>query len=279
MSVQDLVTKVKKQMAAKKAANLRALKPLPGKHVYRILPTWRLNTMPEKCKEETQPFWHDFGMHWVRSSTNGKPVAYICLDKTFGVDCPVCAAIGRGISNTNDDDTVDLLKSANSQQKFLLNVLHRSSPDKPNEVQVMEVGPKIFDQILEFISEYGDITDLENGKDLIINREGSGLDTKYTVLPAANSKPVGKEVMSNLYDLDAVVQQENETRLKMALDNLAKVSGILPASGASGSSASLVDMSDVEDASYADVPAGGADASDDISDDELDDLLGDLASG
>lgn len=282
--IQDLVKRTKAQQAAKKAANLRTLKPQPGKHTYRILPTWRLKTMPEECKKEAQPFWHDFAMHWVRTEKNGKPTAYICLDKTFGADCPVCAAIGRGISASDDDATVELLKDANASQKYLFNVLHRSSTDKPNEVQILEVGNKIFEQVLEFVSEYGDITDLNDGMDLIITREGSGLDTKYTVLPAAKHKPVDKGIIENLYDLDAVVQQENETKLKLALDNLSKVSGVLPAPSAGGSSrASLVDMTDVEDAEYAE---SGADdeppfdpdneAADDISDDELDDLLGDL---
>lgn len=279
--IQDLVRKTKQEQAAKKAANLRTLKPLAGKHTYRILPTWRLNTMPDECKKEAQPFWHDFAMHWVRTEKNGKPTAYICLDKTFGADCPVCAAIGRGISASTDDQTIELLKSANASQKYLFNVLHRSSPDKPNEVQILEVGNKIFDQILEFVTEYGDITDLNDGIDLIINREGTGLDTKYSVLPAGKHQKVDPSVMANLFDLDAVVKQENETKLKIALENLSKVSGILPAA-TSSNRASLVDMSDVEDGDYSDAPFDADDettvdvASDDISDDELDELLGDL---
>jgi hypothetical protein len=282
--IADLVAKTKKQQASKKAAGLRTMKPSPGKHTYRILPTWRLNTQPEECKKEAQPFWHDFAMHWVRTEKNGKPTAYICLEKTFGAECPVCSAIGRGISASDDDATVELLKEANASQKYLLNVLHRTSPDKPNEVQVMEVGQKIFDQLIEFMSEYGDITDLKEGMDLIINREGSGMDTRYTVLPAAKHKPVSKDVMAKLLDLDSVVQQENETKLNLALENLGKVSGIMPSRAAPSSSrASLVDMTDVEDGEYAESSASEADqseddevAADDISEDELDDLLGDL---
>lgn len=280
MSIQDLVAKTKKQQAAKKAANLRTMKPHSGKHTYRILPTWRLNTMPEECKKEAQPFWHDFAMHWVRAEKGGKPIAYVCLDKTFGQECPVCSAIGRGISASTDDDTVELLKDANAAQKYLFNVLHRSG-DKPDEVQVMEVGQKIFDQVLEFVSEYGDITSLKEGMDIIITREGSGLETSYTVMPSMKSKPVDAAVMEKLLDLDAVVQQENETKLNLALDNLSKASGVLPAPSAGSSRASLVDMSDVEDADYAetsvdDAGATATAAADDISDDELDDLLGEL---
>jgi hypothetical protein len=282
--IAELVARTKKAQAAKKASGLRAIKPQQGKHTYRILPTWRLNTMPEECAKDVQPFWHDFAMHWVRTEKNGKPVAYVCLEKTFGSECPICSAIGRGISSSNDDETVDLLKSANASQKYLINVLHRSSPDKPNEVQVMEVGQKIFDQLIEFLSEYGDITDLNDGIDLIINREGTGMDTTYKVLPAAKHKPVDVSVMPQLLDLDAVVQQENETKLNIALENLSKVSGILPATKApTAHRASLVDMSEVAEAEYADEAPFEADktevAADDISDDELDDLLGDLANG
>lgn len=280
LTIQEMVAQKKKEQAAKKAANLRTMKPAPGKHTYRILPTWRLKTMPEACKEGAQPFWHDFAQHWVRAEKGGKPVAYVCMDKTFGAECPICSAIGRGISASSDDATVELLKDANAAQKYLFNVLHRSG-DKPNEVQVMEVGTKIYDQILEFVAEYGDITDLKEGKDLIITREGTGMDTKYTVLPAGKHQPVDASVLDSLYDLDAVVQQENETKLHLALDNVAKACGVLPAPRSAGGNASLVDMSDVDDAEYSDVGevVDESVAADDISDDELDDLLGDLETG
>lgn len=278
-SIADLIKSKKQDIASKKAAHMRTLKPLDGKHTYRILPSWRIVTRADEG-EKAHPFWHDFAMHYVRESESAKPTAYICVDKTFGQPCDVCSGIGQGIKASHDDATVELLKQANATQKYLLNVLHLSGPN-PTDVQVIEVGQGVFDSILSFVEEYGDITDLKTGWPIIITREGTGLNTKYTVMPGfkpgAAPAALDPSIMSKLVDLDAAVSQENETRLRIALQGLAKVSGILPPAGlaAGGSRPSLVDMSDVEDLDEEEESAVVS-AAGDVSDDDLDDILADL---
>lgn len=272
--IKDLINKKKQEMASKKAASLKTLKPQAGRHTYRILPPWRLRTQPDE--PGPHPFWHDFALHWIKQDPNQKKpdAVYICADKTFGEPCDICNAIGRGIKASDDDQAIEALKACNSQQKYLLNILHRSGPN-PDEVQVMEVGVKIFEQILEFVNEYDDITDLNEGMDIVISKEGTGLNTKYTLMPAAKSKPVDPSVMDNLFDLDAAVAQENETKKQQALNEVGKVVGVLPPSE-NTQRASLADMSDLdeaEDAAFEDSDPADAEQADDLSDDDLDKML------
>lgn len=278
MSVMDLIKAKREQMAQQKAASIKTLKPAAGKHTYRILPSWRKMTKPEG-KDHDQ-FWHDIGVHYIRTSTTqNAPIeaAYICVNKTFQRSCDICEQIRRGLKACSSDEEIELLKGANSTQKYLFNVLHRSdATGKAEEVQVLEVGVKVFEQILEIMEEWGDITDLNNGRDIIISREGSGLTTKYTVQPASKSAPVNPSVMNQLIDLDAVVAQEDEAKKQAALTNLAKIWGILPpASGAAIAQTSpknvLADLSEAED-----VPFEAVGESNELDDDELNDLLREL---
>lgn len=275
MSIQDLIAGKQKDMQAKKA-RAATLKPQPGKHKYRVLPTWRVG-------EENQ-FWHDFAMHFIKTAESGdKPAAvYVCTDKTFGKPCEVCEAIKKSMAVSVDDAMTKRLKDAQSAQRYLMNVLHLTGPE-PTKVQTIEVGTGVFESICALIGEYGDITDLNAGVDILIERTGSGLDTKYSVMPAAKSAPVPAAVMSSLNDLDAFVSQENPAGETKALVAVGQIIGLQapagkPAALGGRSNAALASLSqEAEDADYTPVgttPAAaeaGSSLDDDLGD--LDDLL------
>ncbi len=277
-SIQDLIAGKQKDMAAKKSRQ-NTLKPQPGTHTYRVLPSWRGG--------DEKQFWHDFAMHFVKTPDSaGKPAAvYVCTEKTFGKPCEVCDAAKKLMAVSTSDDQTKMLKEALSAQRYLLNVLHLTGTE-PEKVQIMEVGQGVFEAICGLIGEYGDITDLNEGTDLKITRTGSGLDTKYTVMPAAKSKPVPAKIVANLPNLDEFVAQENPAGEAKALTSIGAIVGLLPsASGAPakrGSHSALADLSaDVDDAPFetvsptAKASAGGT-AADDLSDlDDLDGLLDD----
>ena len=267
MDIQELLRRKKEQLAAKKTARINTVKPENGKHMYRILPSWR---KPKAGEPEDKQFYHDYGQHFVRAEKGGKPVAFVCADKTFEQACDICAALGSAISRAQDDATLELLKGANASQRFLLNVLHLSNTDeaKRSIPQVMEVGVGVFNNILDIMEDYGDITDLKSGLDLVIKREGSGLDTEYSVLPSPKgARAIDPSVMEKVTDLDAFVANASETQKAKALANLSTASGLLPAptptaaiappaepahTPVARAAASLAD--EAEDASFEDMP-------------------------
>lgn len=272
VSIQDLIASKTKEMSAKKS-RASTLKPAAGKHTYRILPSWRGG-------EEMQ-FWHDFSMHFIKTAESGtKPAAvYICAEKTYGKECEVCAAIKKSMAVSVDDDMTKRLKEALSAQRYLLNVLHLTGPE-PEKVQVLEVGQGVFESVCGLISEYGDITDpTDAGTNVIIQREGTGLDTKYTVLPAAKKTSVPKKCLGDaLINLDEFVAQENPAGETKALTAVGTIIGLLPAAskpgvGSKGSHPALSALSDdAEDADFTDLTADSSKGKADESLDDLDDL-------
>lgn len=228
-------------------------------------------------------FWHDFGAHFIKTPNSAdKPEAvYICTEKTFGKPCPVCDAIRKSIGVTDDDKMIEMLKKAHSAQRYLMNVLHLTGPE-PKKVQVLEVGQGVFDSVCELIQEYGDITNVDNGIDIVIKREGTGLDTSYSVLPAAKSQPFPKEVLANRISLDDFVSQENPAGETKALTAVGGIIGILPPAAGkslpgSESRPKLSDMSEAEEGEFESAtPSRSAPSKDELDElDDLDDLLND----
>ncbi|CDT53647.1 conserved hypothetical protein [Vibrio coralliirubri] len=285
LTIMDLVAKKQKEIQAKKG-RARPFKFPIGKTKIRLLPSWRLGDDPQ--------FFHDFGSHYIKNDKGETEAVYVCTEKTFGQDCEICKAIGMGIKSAHDDETIELLKDANSGQQYLMNAIVRGDANNKEPV-LIAAGIGIFESICEIIAEYGDITDLKEGVDLTISREGSGRnDTKYTVIPAAKSESVPKEVLGKALNLDEYVSQENESGLHKALTAVGSAAGLLmapkssPATAGAGEMGAIEDKSlsksiaeelkdDAVDADFEEVPEmKEAPIEDDINEDELDELLADL---
>lgn len=286
MSLAELIAKKKQEIAAKKASNLKPLKPQPGKHKYRIL--------PGNFAGNKEQFWHEFGMHYIKTKEGGKPeVVHICNEKTYGKPCEICEMVGQAYRNAETDAQRNFIKENFANEGYLVNVLHLTGTE-PQKPQVMLIGSGIFEDFLEIYEEYGDFTNIETGVDIIITREGTGKnDTSYTVMPSRTSEPVTPSILENIVNLDAVVAQEDETRRLEAIKKLETLSrtksaeSYLEADPAERSKpiglSKLGDVDDVPD--FDDVPLNsvtpedvpvGASGGSVMSDDELDDLLGDL---
>lgn len=199
----------------------KTIKPEPGRNRYRILPGWR---------KGDPTFFHDFGQHFVKDAAGALKAVYMCVDKTFGRPCEVCNTIDRGIMSSTDDTVIEALKAAKASNRVLLNVLALDG-DTPTEPQVLEVSPTVFTAILGLFEEWGEeLIDPENGKDIVVTREGSGLSTKYTVQVAAKSQPVPPAALKKIANLDDFVAQESEEVARRALGAVSAVAGVLPAS-------------------------------------------------
>lgn len=269
----ELLRQKKKDMSRGK----RTIKPLPGRNKYRILPTWRTTGDPV--------FYHDFGQHFIKDTTDVLKAVYMCVDKTFGHSCPVCDQIARGIMASKDDVTTKALKGAEASHRVLLNVLALDS-DTPTEPQVLEVSPTVFTGILGLIEEWGvDMIDLDKGTDIIVNREGTGLLTKYTVQVAAKSNPVPASVMKKIENLDEFVAQESAAVAQKALASVSQVAGLLsmPAASSGRTDLPVAPKDDWGAVTEIDVAAdeaalnsAGASASATIDASDIDSILADL---
>lgn len=270
--------KLMQLMKNKKAAlkqKAKTLKPNPGANRYVLLPGWR--------KGEEHVWFHEFGQHFVKNAADEIQAVYPCLEATYGNPCPICEGLNRAMKATTDDETVELLKKAKAGQSFLFNVLALDSDDAGTP-QILEVRKSVFGQIVDLIEEWGAaVFDPESPQIITINRDGKGLNTKYSVQISPKKHTLPSGVFSKINNLDEYVRQENEEQQRRALSAISSVAGLLPAAAAGAdkprTAASTIDSSDddlrdleMRNASVAAKPS----AADIALDDELDDLLGDL---
>lgn len=216
MDLMEMLRQKKNAMSQSK----KTIKPNAGRNRYRILPGWR---------DGDPTFYHDFGQHFIKGTDNQIKAVYMCVDQTYGKPCPICEQVATGIRMSTDDVITNALQQAKSSKRILMNVLALDS-EQPDTPQVLEVGPSVFMGVLNLFDEWGaDLIDLEKGQDIVIHREGTGVNTKYTVQVGAKSKPVSKAVMGKLNNLDEFVAQESEEVAKRAINALGTVAGVMPA--------------------------------------------------
>lgn len=227
-SLLDLLKAKKQDLAAGKRR--KTIKPAEGTTRFRILPSWR--------KTPGQPFWADFGQHFVKNHAGEIQAIYMCTDKTFGKPCAICDAVKLGIKSATDDSTMKLLKDAGANARVLVNAIKYDAAGTPSEVEILELAPTAFESMVGVMTEWEEagqsIMDLATGRDVLVTRTGTGINTKYTVQVSAKSTPVSPSVMEKLHDLDQYIQQESTEMATRTLNSVRSVSGLLPAPASSG---------------------------------------------
>lgn len=203
----------------------RTAKIPDGNSRWRILDSWR---------GADQPFWHDFGQHFIKDSTGTMKAVYVCTEKTFARSCAVCEAVAQGIKGATDDATMKILQDAKSAGRVLVNALQLDSAE-PHKVHILELAPTAFEQIVSIAAEWeeaGESVLGASGKDIIINRTGTGKQTKYVVQVGAKATAVPASVCEKMNNLDEYVAQESTEHQQRALSSVRAVAGLLPAPGA-----------------------------------------------
>lgn len=231
--LEELIAKAKQKVDSKNRAKTAKLPD--GRSKWRILPP----TSP------TADFYQDFGQHFIKGSDGKVSAVYVCVDKTYGKPCAVCGAITHAISSVRDDEMVKIIKESNAGARVLFNAVQVDGPNQ--DAQILEVPPTVFNEYVRLLSEWGaEIMSLDSGRDIIIERTGKGIGTKYSVQVAAKATAMPKNVMDKAVDLAEYVKQESEDGKNRALQNLNAVAGLLAAPSASGSTAGAsMSMKDV----------------------------------
>ena len=127
-------------------------RPQDGEQSIRIVPT-----------ADGDPF-KDFWFHYEVGQNSG----FLCPKKNFGDDCPVCNFAGR-LFDENTEESRRMAKKFLPRQRFFSPVLVRGEEDKG--VRMWGYGKMAYESLLNLVlnPEYGDITDVEEGTDLVIN--------------------------------------------------------------------------------------------------------------
>lgn len=196
--------KMVSQAKAKYAGNAgKAIKPNEGRNTYRILAPKNVSWTGPNGE-----FWADLGVHWIKAEENAKPAVVIGdCDTVYQQPSVINTAIEMAINSAMDEESKKLYESWKARKSVLLNVIDRSSGSE----EILELTPSTWGKVLELIAlhlDFGqDITDPENGVDIIITRTGKGLNTNYDVAVApGKSQPVTPEQLARAKDLQEFIR-------------------------------------------------------------------------
>lgn len=236
-SAMDRLRQRRKQIAQESGDRAKTVKPPQGESRIRIL--------PHKSGDTSLAFDLTFGQHFIKDEKDDLKAVYVCVDKAFGRPCPVCAAIQQGVNQATSDGQIEALDKSKAGNRVILNALIREgggSNVKPNEPVLLDISPTLFGQIIDIFEQWGGEScwSTDAGMDLIFNRTGTGMNTRYTVQPAPpnrNEKAIPAGVLDKATDLDEWAKQEYDAGLQKAITAVNTTVGLLPSSSAASNPA------------------------------------------
>jgi len=152
-----------------------------GRNVIRILP--EVKTM--------EFFFQTVGKHVL--PPDGKKWFYCPKFSSEGkLECPICEYVEE-LYKSGDKASKELAGKLRVKRSFWMNAIDRDHENLG--VQIFTPGVMVFNSISSMISdpEYGDIYDIEEGIDLIVEKSGKGIDTEYNVKPKRASSPLHED--------------------------------------------------------------------------------------
>lgn len=215
--LKDLVQSRREQIEARKTQGTKTAKIPAGTSRWRILPGWR--------EGEEQVYYHDFGQHWFKNADGTLVAVAVCDYATFGKECALDAPISAAIKATKDDKTIERLKELQAKKCVLVNAVCISGPEAdPNKAQLLPLPVGVADSFHNFLHQRlaDDINMLDpvEGRDIIIEKTGSGLNTRYTVTDAAKSTPVSAAALASRINIDAYIAAERTRGQVKAVEGL-----------------------------------------------------------
>lgn len=214
-----------KEDAARRSANFFQFKE--GRNLIRILPPW------EGAEDISRPM----GKHW-NLGPEGKDSVFCPRHCCDGAPCPICEEIDRRWKAKPDDATKDYLRSIGASQRYYVNLLDLNDLDKG--VQIGELPKTVLEEIWTLMVDadtgLGDITSWDAGYDLIVEKTGKGLLTRYNVKPKRTPSAISRELYApKLFNLDNFVKTMSYTDLKLVWEG--KSPAALPAPTAAATAA------------------------------------------
>jgi hypothetical protein len=231
----------KKREAARRARMKRRetyWKPKPGTNRIRIMPPWT-NEGPNSGQFWREIYVH-FGVTCFDSPDPDSAFTVTCprqtpyaaealgLEPDAKISCPICEAVDA-LRQSQDPTDMEMAKQSRASQNFYSNIIDLDDPvwtqkaidelkakNVPEDflpelgapkVQVYRYGTTVMNMVLDFFSDNTDITDLVDGRDLFLEREGEGLKTRYRLRP-------------NLQPTEAPIEDEQLDETLENLDNI-----------------------------------------------------------
>ena len=217
-SVLDFIEKYKATHGSANNGNrVKTIKVPQGKSRWRLLPSWR-------TEGDTTQFFHPYGAHFIKKGENAKPAAVAgCNAATYGTECPICEAITQAGAVANSDTELEFLKRIKASKRVVFNALKITSEGAKVELsdtpEILELPASVLEDLFSIIGEAaaaeGDdtlnyLTDPARGTYILVDRQGTGINTRYTITAGMKPLKINAEVLKKLHDLDKWVEILNQ---------------------------------------------------------------------
>jgi hypothetical protein len=144
-------------------------------------------------------FYFDAGYHY-NMGPEGK--SFCCPKATFDGECPICEEAARR-AQSQDAGDIGVARKLRPQVRAFLN-----SYVKGHGFSIVPIGKTILDELIKYSMdsecvEDGELDDVEHGKWVKVEREGTKMDTDYSVRIPGKSVPLS----SLVDDVDELLEQ------------------------------------------------------------------------
>jgi len=184
-------------------------RPPEGESVIRIVPTADGDPFKE--------FWFHYNL--------GKNPAFLSPKKNFGDSDPLDDFV-RKLFNEGTDDSIRMAKNLMARQRFFSPVIVRGEEDQG--VRLWGYGKMAYQELLGLVlnPEYGDITDAEDGTDLVINygKPPGASFPQTSITPRRRNSPLmeetekTKEFLESIPDFSGVFERKTSEQVQAMLD-------------------------------------------------------------
>ena len=157
----------------------------------------------------------------------GKNPGFLCPKKNYGEQCPVCE-YASSLYNGGSEDEQKAAKTLFARQRFFSPVLVRG--EEAEGIRVWGYGKMAYESLINLVlnPEYGDITDPEEGTDLLLSYgKPAGAQFPQTKLqPRRRSSPLCQdgpekcaELMESIPKFDELFEKKTVQQVSELLDN------------------------------------------------------------
>jgi len=189
MSIDLAKMKAKRDALENRGGKNAFWRPDDGETVIRILPT----SDGDPFKE----FWFHYNL--------GKNPGFLSPKKNFGEDDPLNDFV-RQLYKEGSDESVKMAKDLSARQRFFSPVLVRGQEEEG--VRIWGFGKTAYKELLNLVlnPDYGDITDVDQGTDLVINygKPPGAQFPQTTIVPRRKSSPLAENADKAAVMLDSI---------------------------------------------------------------------------
>ncbi len=188
-------------------------RPEDGEQTIRIVPT---------------PDGDPFKEYWFHYNL-GKNPGFLSPKRNFGIDDPLNDFV-RQLFNEGTEDSIKMAKDLMASKRFLAPVLVRGEEEKG--VRIWGFGKMAYQELLNLVlnPEYGDITDVETGTDLVLKygKPPGAQFPQTTLTPRRRTSPLCDdaiggddkcaELLESIPDFDGLFTRKTPEEIQVMLD-------------------------------------------------------------